>query len=277
MKGEPQNHKRGLGADPRGARAPGHTSRERWGPRGLGRRGVPLDGRVPAVVRVPACTRPPGGTVCSTGRAGPPACVQARGPGGRSQGPRRGQVTQGRPRGPCSAPRPRAGLWMPSRPGQCLSHSGGAGSPCRSLPSEDLLGAEAASPGGGAGSFLSGVAAPAASSRVPSRPPRSPLPGRLASSSPPPGRSRLLLQLPSHPAAPRASRCRPLPILLGLGDLSEPPTSSRKPFPLTPGPGTRRSDAGLHAVSSPRRACQLSPGEGLLVHLGPGTYQSCAD
>lgn len=69
----------------------------------------------------------------------------------------------------------------------------------------------------------------------------------------------------------------PPPHLLGLGDLSESPHLLQEAFLLTPGPGTCRSDAGLLAVSSPSRACQLSPGEGLLVHLRLGTYQSCAD
>lgn len=98
------------------------------GPRGAasgavprpGRRGVPLDCRVPAVVRVPACARPPGGAVCPAGRAGPPACVQARVPGCARGGPRRAGGPGAAPRALLSPPCPRAGLWMPSVPGQCL-------------------------------------------------------------------------------------------------------------------------------------------------------------
>ena len=121
-------------------------------------------------------------------------------------------------------------------------------------------------------SFLNGVPAP-------SHLRRGSLPAALLSASGPGG--LLLTQLPPQlpgfaPAAPGPAHPLPLPILLGLGDLSELHLS-RKPSLVTPGPGPRtcRSYAGFHPAPSPSQECQLSQGEGLPCQLG--TYQSCAD
>ena len=158
----------------------------------------------------------------------------------RSQGPQEGRWPRGGPMGPAQP------SLSPHRPLDALSAWAGppppppatqeAGSSSWSVPSVALLGKTSRVlrllfPGSG-GWCLSGVSAPTTSSMVPCRPPCSLPPGSVHPPPHLPAQAHLLPQLPSFPPAPSPSHRRPLPNLLGLGDVSEPPPPGSLPWPL---------------------------------------------
>lgn len=242
------------------------------GPRGAASGAVPRPGQARGPAGLPGSRGGQGSGLraatrwrCLPRRPGWAASLRpGPGPGVRSRGPQEGRWPRGGPTGPAqpslSPRRPLDALraWaVPPRPAaqETGSSSWSVLSVALLRKTSRVLRLLSQEAGAGVSRSLS----PRHLLRCPSRPPCSLPLGRAASSSPPPGTSRFA------PSAAKLSSCfvtshrRPLPVLLGLGDLSEPP-SSRKPCSLRalgPAGVTLGSTLGLHA-SSPRGRASLS-------------------